>query len=92
MVVFVHPSALVTVMVAVVPERISETTFPVTVPSVVVRVAPAGMVNVTEYVKPSGAQTGVPAVIVGMGLTTTLADPGFMLSHSGLPVSTHFTV
>ena len=31
-------------------------------------------------------------MIVGKGLTVTVAEPGVMLSHSGLPVSTHFTV
>ena len=91
-VVLVQLSALVTVTVAVTPELIPETTFPLIAPAVEVMVVPAGIVNVTEYVSPSAAQTGVPAVMVGVGLITTVAEPGVVLSHSGLPVSTHFTV
>ena len=31
-------------------------------------------------------------MMVGSGLTVTVANPGVMLSQAGLPVSIHFTV
>ena len=83
----------VAVIVAVVPDGIPETVFPLTVPADEVITAPAGAVTVAENVKPSAAHVAGPLiVIVGTALTVTMASPGVVLSHPAKSLSTQTTV